>query len=132
MSLSAMARYSETLNPDPRVSEVAEIVNEVLGPDQVCLTLVHLSLDEDSRLQAIVDTYTEDREIFIDTIGPVPDGYYDLIPYHVIDNTVFGTHFKGFRIPGTFEKKYNHNNSLEILIFVARNCPHLLNCLAKI
>ena len=60
MSLSAMTRHSETVNADPRVSEVAAIVNEVLGPDQVCLTLVHLSLDEDILThQAIVNATIE-------------------------------------------------------------------------
>ena len=55
-----MTRYSETVNADPRVSEVAAIVNEVLGPDQVCLTLVHLSLDEDIPThQAIVNATIE-------------------------------------------------------------------------
>jgi hypothetical protein len=54
MSMSAMARYSETLSPDPRVSEVAAIVNEVLGASQVCLTLMHLSLDEDIRTQQAI------------------------------------------------------------------------------
>ena len=54
MSKSAMARYSETLSPDPRVSEVAAIVNEVLGASQVCLTLMHLSLDEDIPTQQAV------------------------------------------------------------------------------
>jgi hypothetical protein len=60
MSLSAMTRYSETLSPDPRVSEVAEIVNEVLGASQVCLTLMHLALDEDiPTQQAIVKATIE-------------------------------------------------------------------------
>ena len=62
MSLSAMARYSETVNADPRVSEVATIVNEILGPDQVCLTLVHLSLDEDIPTHKAVVTATIEIE----------------------------------------------------------------------
>ena len=45
--MSALARYGATVNADPRVREVAEIVNEILGPDQVCLTLIHMALDED-------------------------------------------------------------------------------------
>ncbi|MBL93488.1 MAG: hypothetical protein CMH56_16935 [Myxococcales bacterium] len=45
--MSALARYGATVNAAPRVREVAEIVNEILGPDQVCLTLIHMALDED-------------------------------------------------------------------------------------
>ena len=83
--MSALARYGATVNADPRVREVAEIVNEILGASQVCLTLIHLALDEDiptqkAKVSATIEIEREEdcRQVEIEGTGVgLLDAFFD-------------------------------------------------------
>ena len=93
--MTALAKYGATVNTDPRVREVGEIVNEVLGGDQVCLTLLHMSLDEDiptskAKVSATIEIERAEgtRNVDIEGTGVgLLDAFFDGLVAFLLGNT---------------------------------------------